>query len=51
MADYKTDFRFAGELSPESRKYLKKQQFIRGVSFGLIFSGILTACLIAAAIN
>ena len=51
MADYKSDFRFAGELSPESRRYLKKQQFIRGVSFGLIFSGILIACLIAAALT
>lgn len=50
MNGHESDFRFTGELSPESTLYLKKQQFIRFFIFGLIFSGVLSVCFVAVAL-
>lgn len=51
MYESKGDIRFIGELSPASRRYLKKQQFIRWFSFGLAFFVVLSLCVIALALS
>ena len=46
----KSEFKFAGELSAESKKYLLKQQMIRTIIYGVVFSILISIPIVVLAI-
>ena len=49
MNEYKCEFKFEGELSNKSKQYLLKQQMIRTIIYGIVFSILISIPIILLA--